>query len=164
MIKKRSIAILQERSFHMPDGYVEDILSHANESDEIAGWYTIEDEKLVLIRRKWEDIKAGNSEIPKQKRPKAKLSTAASLARAILTGEKVDEATQKARSQICAACDKVREDDKGPWCGICGCKVAQGDSRLTNLTAYKENLPHWGCKHPERDQGKGWPLTQQIVA
>lgn len=160
MIPKRSIIRLQERSGHLPDGYVEDVLSHAIEIDEIAGWYTIDEEKFILIRRKWEDVGAGNLDVPKQKRPKATLSKAATLARAIATGKKVDEATKKVRAKICAACDKVREDEKGSWCGVCGCKVAADDKRLDNLTAYEENLPHWGCKHPEREQGKGWPLAK----
>jgi hypothetical protein len=85
-------------------------------------------------------------------------------------GSYVDAETVAARDRACGACDKAKQDDKGRWCGLCGCKVAPDVARIRNLAAYAENMPGlpgynpewpaWGCKHPERGRvaGKGWPL------
>lgn len=86
------------------------------------------------------------------------LRRASSLLRAILTGKRVSAEVCAAREAICATCDQVRKDEAGAlWCSRCGCGVSRADAQIKNLAAYVENLPRWGCKHPDRAYGKGWP-------
>lgn len=92
---------------------------------------------------------------------------------AALGGEYVTPEVQAQREAICAACDMSQKSKKGLTCGVCGCGVDISLKRIRNLAAYVEKLdPNttltvmgveigkgatWGCKHPERNQGKGWP-------
>lgn len=78
--------------------------------------------------------------------------------KAITTGTKVSLEVMQERDEICKQCDKQRIDNNGVrWCSICGCATSGENKKILNLTAYEENLPHWGCKHPKRNEGKGWP-------
>jgi len=55
------------------------------------------------------------------------------------------------RLEICRRCEKRRAGAMGvEWCGVSGAKVNGRELRLENLVAHEENLPRWGCKHPER--------------
>jgi hypothetical protein len=56
------------------------------------------------------------------------------------------------RKAICMQCPHRRDDA----CGICGCKVIHTRMFIKNLAQVDEQLPRWGCKHPERSSGKGW--------
>jgi hypothetical protein len=88
-----------------------------------------------------------------------------SLLQAMIRGGKVSPGAQQQREEICRTCEYMRtEKGDGPekgWCGICGCRVGAAHHRIINLTAYKENLPRWGCKHPNRLMGKGWPTLRK---
>lgn len=82
-----------------------------------------------------------------------------SLSKAIVTGVKVDEKTAERRISICKVCHYGRINDEGRgYCGYCGCKARKDAKTVWNLAAYEEHLPDWGCKHPRRLEGKGWPL------
>lgn len=77
---------------------------------------------------------------------------------AVFVGDRVDEATFFSRLAICRECPYRRLEHRGTEvCDICGCPVDEDTSRIRNLAAYEENLPHWGCKHPDRQAGAGWP-------
>jgi hypothetical protein len=87
----------------------------------------------------------------------------ANAARAKLTGRKVSLDVIEQRTAICRACDRARIDDAGKlWCSVCGCGVSGENREVMNLAAYEENLPRWGCKHPERAAGKGWPTADGV--
>lgn len=87
----------------------------------------------------------------------------------MLLSPRVSPEVEAARLAICAQCDRRRVPTNGdpPYCGECDCKVSDEGWRLTNLAAYAENLPKWGCKHPLRGYtdptGKklGWPLNTE---
>jgi hypothetical protein len=80
---------------------------------------------------------------------------------AIASGRKVPLNVMQERAGICERCDQLRIDRKGRlWCGVCGCGMSPANKEVLNLAAYEENLPHWGCKHPRRSAGRGWPLQQ----
>lgn len=86
---------------------------------------------------------------------------AMSALQAMLTGTKVSLAVAKTRQAICAQCNYSRLTPAGVrWCGICGCSVHREAHTVLNLSHYAENLPLWGCKHPQRAVGKGWPQGQ----
>lgn len=95
-----------------------------------------------------------------QERPPPTMGQVKTFAQAILTGKYVVPEVVAVRLEICRRCEKRRVTPTGiEWCGICGCKVGDKSRQLDNLAAYEENLPKWGCKHPLRRQGKGWPLS-----
>mgnify|MGYP003328436280 CR=1 FL=1 len=77
---------------------------------------------------------------------------------ALFFGERVTDEVEKARALCCDSCDKLRvtPDTNQKYCGACGCNVGSG--LVFTLCKYKENLPKWGCKHPERAKGKGWQV------
>jgi hypothetical protein len=79
------------------------------------------------------------------------------LAQAIFTGNKVPDHVIEARLEVCRGCQFLRKDNHA-FCGICKCRVSNPKTRLINLAAYEENLPKWGCKHPARRYGAGWPV------
>ncbi len=95
-----------------------------------------------------------------------RLGQAATFAEALLAGERVAPDLQAAREAVCAACPFSQISNlKSPMpggaqpdrrCTLCGCPVS-GGGRVRNLAAYAERLPQWGCKHPRRAQGEGWP-------
>ncbi len=111
---------------------------------------------------------------PSEPRPRPTLAMMRDWTIAALGGSYVDVATQREREATCATCDHVKTDAAGPWCGVCGCGVGGDIMRVRNLAAYAEKLdPNttveitaygkeigrgvtWGCKHPQRAQGKGW--------
>lgn len=86
-----------------------------------------------------------------------RLKKARTFAQAVAMGKKVDEQVFVDRLSICQACEYKRKDRfKHEYCGICGCSVSSDKNRILVLPSYIENLPLWGCKHPQRKQGKGW--------
>jgi hypothetical protein len=98
-----------------------------------------------------------------QPRPLPGATQIRTFAQAVLTGKYVAPEIVAQRLAICRRCDKRRVTPTGvEWCGICGCKVARKDRQINNLAAYEENLPKWGCKHPHRREGKGWPIPAVI--
>ena len=103
-----------------------------------------------------------------QRRPKPTLKQAASFAKAVVSGKYVRQSLVVLREGICTVCEHHQEDEKGMWCGRCGCGISRDQKRLKNLAAYEEvlNGVTWpppnggnGCKHPQRGEaGKGWPI------
>ena len=82
---------------------------------------------------------------------------AASLAQAIVENQRVLLEVSTMREKICLSCPHKKSDGKHNYCGVCGCRVSSTSNRIMNLTTYVENLPKWGCKHPQRSKGQGWP-------
>ena len=77
--------------------------------------------------------------------------------KAVTTGERVSPEIAKERIETCRTCQFRRVTPEGlEFCGVCGCKVSANDREITNLAAYVENLPHYGCKAPNRKNGNGW--------
>jgi hypothetical protein len=84
---------------------------------------------------------------------------------AILSREKVDDATRLKRLTQCSICDARCDDDSGSWCGACGCcvgsakpitlKLAEFAGLDADITRYSEKTGSL-CKHKERAFGKGW--------
>lgn len=78
--------------------------------------------------------------------------------RAIFTGKRVTSEVVAQRIAICRRCDKHHAARSGlEWCGVSGHKVSEREGQSDNLAAFEEHLPQWGCKHPLRHDGKGWP-------
>ena len=95
-----------------------------------------------------------------QARPAPTVAQVKTFAQAIFSGKYAAPEIVAQRMVICRKCDKLRVTPAGVvWCGACGCRVSRKDREITNLAAYEENLPKWGCKHPLRKKGKGWPMT-----
>ncbi len=70
--------------------------------------------------------------------------------RALMGNKKVAPKIANLRAAICVSCANLGRKRGHHVCSICGC-------RTQVLSRYVENLPEWGCKHPEREVGKGWP-------
>jgi hypothetical protein len=70
--------------------------------------------------------------------------------RAVLGNEKVSPELAASRAAICRLCPHLGSKRGQPACSLCGC-------RIDMLVQYVENLPEWGCKHPDRAAGLGWP-------
>ena len=101
------------------------------------------------------------------KRPIPTPEMAKSFLLAITLGEKDTEENFQLKQNICRACDKKKTDkNQVDFCGMCGCSVAGTAWRFLNLCAYKERWEHgkltsrYGCKHPLRKFGKGWPRPE----
>lgn len=73
---------------------------------------------------------------------------------AMLLAPDVSEEIRDERRAICATCPMLRKRPKSEqkFCNKCHCNIGGSD----DLTSKAENLPHWGCKHPQRGNGKGW--------
>jgi hypothetical protein len=100
---------------------------------------------------------AGTTSPVVQQRPVPTLSLVKTFAEAMFTGKYVAPEIVAQRMAICRQCVMRRITTAGvDWCGACGCRVSRKDREITNLAAYEENLPKWGCKHPLRKKGKGW--------
>ena len=94
-----------------------------------------------------------NKAVTAQQKPSAEIIEAA-------LALMVDEATFKARCSICAACDQVKIAPPAMTvrCGAPGClPCSSANGQIIVLARYKEQLPEFGCKHPQRAAGKGWP-------
>ena len=90
-------------------------------------------------------------------RPRKTAQQVKSLGQAIISGKYVAKDVLDERVAICGKCEFLRVAPNGDeWCGICGCKASAEDRKITNLAAYEENLPMWGCKHSKRKTGFGW--------
>ncbi len=74
------------------------------------------------------------------------LRKALNYTEALVYGESVKEETFTKRIDTCRICH-YNENSK---CTQCGCNIFE-------LARYKENLPKWGCKHPERGKA-GWSV------
>jgi len=95
-----------------------------------------------------------------QQRPLPRATQIKTFAQAVFIGKYVTPEIVAQRLEICRRCEKRRITPAGvEWCGMCGCKVGDKSRQLDNLAAYEENLPRWGCKHPQRGKGKGWTVT-----
>lgn len=100
---------------------------------------------------------AGTASPVVQQRPVPTVAQVKNFAMAIFSGKFAVAEIVAQRMATCRQCDKLRVSPAGvEWCGVCGCRVSRKDREITNLAAYEENLPKWGCKHPLRGQGKGW--------
>lgn len=86
--------------------------------------------------------------------PRPTPADAASLIGAMIYGEYVPDEEKTSREAICTSCDKLTADQK---CSMCGCGVSGEAKKILNLAAYVETEAY-GCKHPKRLEGKGWPL------
>jgi hypothetical protein len=99
-------------------------------------------------------LSVSQQEAPQEKR--GLVSKATSLAQAVITGKYVSKEVREERQAICHTCRYRSLKDGVACCSVCGCKVSSDARTLVNLTAYEENLPKWGCKHPNRKNGEGW--------
>lgn len=126
--------------------------------------------------------------IPAKKRPKPTMAMIQQWAVAATGNRHVSLEVQQQRQQVCQTCEYLRLDNKGQWCGRCGCAVAGDIKKIFNLSSFVEKLDAhatvqiapgvhlgggatWGCKHPQRgkpiDPSKpdgpayGWPLPPQ---
>ncbi|MCX6901689.1 MAG: hypothetical protein NT105_23670 [Verrucomicrobia bacterium] len=105
-----------------------------------------------------DDTNAPPAAPPATLRPLRKMiGMAASFTQAWLTARHVPADVRQAREAVCAVCEYRLTLNGNVSCVLCGCRVNGGGS-IRNLSGYEENLPRWGCKHPARSQGKGWPL------
>lgn len=77
---------------------------------------------------------------------------------AMVVGREAAVETIAARVRICARCGYSEERGGTTVCALAGLKVAGAGFRRTDLTTYHERLPDWGCRHPRRDRGQGWPM------
>ena len=103
-------------------------------------------------------------DIPVEEKPTPTIKQMGSFFQALALGKRVSLDVIQERESVCRSCDNARKTEEGElWCGICGCGVAPDDKKIRNLAAYEENLPIWGCKHPERHLGKGWPIKKEGI-
>jgi hypothetical protein len=74
---------------------------------------------------------------------------------ALLTGEAISKDRQEKRLAICHKCELFRWDSETARasCGICGCKLGGGSTKLLDLTIYEETAKY-GCKHPTGSRWK----------
>jgi len=94
-----------------------------------------------------------------QRRPLPTPAQVKTFAQAMFTAKRVAPGIVEQRIAICRQCDKRRVTPQGvEWCRNCGCKVSSKSKEIMNLAAYEENLPKWGCKHPQRKNGEGWEV------
>jgi len=92
-----------------------------------------------------------------QNRDAASMGQMLTFVQASIFGKYVSEEIRQERETRCETCPYKRVDDAGiPWCAICGCGTSNVERQIRNLAAYEENLPYWGCKHPQRHEGAGW--------
>ncbi len=80
------------------------------------------------------------------------------LCSALFSGEGVEIDRREARLRICMDCTNVNMHKRKSGqqivkCGLCGCKIAGGDTSLVNLARYEETK-RYGCKHAEGSQWK----------
>lgn len=79
---------------------------------------------------------------------------ATTFMQALVMVKKVPANIARERGEICRACAFIRCGR----CALCGCSV-RTRLKVVNLVTYEENLPKWGCKHPWRSKGQGWPTN-----
>lgn len=84
---------------------------------------------------------------------------------AMVEGGPVSPQTMASRVRVCGSCSYAEERGGTTICGLAGLKVGGTGLRWTDLTAYQERLPDWGCQHPQRSLGHGWPIhmTNQAI-
>ncbi len=91
------------------------------------------------------------------KRASLNFKNAASFAKAALRGM-VSADIQEERAERCMSCDMLCKDDKGAFCGMCGCETG-GTGSIVDLTRYVEGekAEERLCEHPRRSTGAaGW--------
>ena len=71
---------------------------------------------------------------------------AKSLAKTVLTTNRVDAETMEKRFAICRQCDKYEGDEATGHCGICGCRLMAG-TNWRNKVMYEE-IEDNGCPYP----------------
>lgn len=118
----------------------------------------LRDQRNRAIRLTAQGRKGVAPRVIRQQRPRPTAKQLLSFLSAAAHGRYVPADVATARDAICRGCDHQRENEQGRWCAACGCGTSAAARKITNLAAYEENLPHWGCKHPERAEGRGWPL------
>lgn len=81
----------------------------------------------------------------------------ASFVQAQMTGKKVSLEIAQERYTICQSCQYKKLQNGHEVCGLsCRCPVKPKNAIIKTLTEVEENLPKWGCKHPQRKRGLGW--------
>lgn len=80
------------------------------------------------------------------------------LVHAMIRSDRVTEDIQSRRIAACAVCDHRLEKGGVTVCDITEAKVSGRGMISTDMTLYQEHLPDWGCRHPLRGKGGGWPL------
>ena len=93
------------------------------------------------------------------------IAKAVSLLKTVFTTQEESLEIRQYRRQACGACDYIRYDTQGWWCGVesgCGCGIggmvvnAWLTIESADLTRYKESKGKLLCQHPDRANGKGW--------
>lgn len=131
------------------DGHIL-IISKEKHAEILAKYNQEQSEKRVVVQK----IPAAGP-IPQERPIVPSIGQVKSFVKALFTGQKVSEEVTRKRIEICSSCPLVRENSDGQkWCGQCGCSVSSENKKLRNLAAYEENLPEWGCKHPEGSKWK----------
>jgi hypothetical protein len=137
---------LQETAKVSRKGYLNTIIKKA---------IKVTDTYVILREKDYHEL-SKQFGIPVGTRPKIGVGGAMKAAYAIATSKVVPLEVYDERQAVCRECSYARKDDSGIFCGVCGCAVLREKKAIVNLAKYEENLPHWGCKHPERSKGKGW--------
>ena len=85
------------------------------------------------------------------------LSEAFKAGIAAFTAKRVGKEVLEERVGICGTCEFARSTVDGQmFCGICSCNLSADPKAIINMAALEENLPAYGCAHPDRADGKGW--------
>ena len=101
---------------------------------------------------------------PSEPRPAVSLQDLRTFLQAVTSAPKVSDEIAEERMETCRSCDLLRVDPASgeQYCSLCGCKVQRSGWQISLLPRYEEGPKNeagqvaWGCKHPERAQGKGW--------
>jgi len=75
------------------------------------------------------------------------LQKAMTLMAALVKHDIVNPEIMQTRLERCNPCEYLKQGK----CSLCSCPVR-------TLAKHVENLPKWGCKHPQRGEEYGWPM------
>jgi hypothetical protein len=130
------------------------IISQASRVEANEPTFKIEEGKLALLLRQ----NSALTEVAPRPRPGIKEAVQAAVT--IATAVRVPEELFNQRLKICAGCDRVKQDSNTLelYCGVCGCPVSADIGKVVNIARYAETGGTRLCKHPDRGEGKGWPL------
>lgn len=95
---------------------------------------------------------------PVSEQPKPTIEDVGNFLIAQLNAKRVSLDIVEERIQTCQRCPYQSITKDGiKFCNIgCGCSLKPKRKRLIKaVTEVEENLPNWGCKHPDRSVG-GW--------
>ena len=105
----------------------------------------------------WESKQDPNAKSIVQSQPIPGPAQVKTFIQAAAKGDYVSDEIIKERLNICRTCEFRRVTEQGnEWCGVCGCKISPDGRKIDNLAAHVEDLPKYGCKHINRNTGKGW--------